>query len=853
LPVTSWANPALAQSHPAPPDSDLTVLSGELVDFLVKNAPPDEDDFSVSLSSPKLPFQAQALNYPLFSLGKFGKLVMQAKSDIDLPEQLRLSGNTTSMTATASLQHQIEGETLPPHFKISLKGEASDTDFLSSEQGNLASAELTFEGLLLKGVPEFLSKTEVMQELTQPEPEGLGLKLETDRNKDSWAKISKTIKFPQGVALERLKTLEKTLKGTLSAQKDETQKVRAQISGLKSALEQARQNGGAAADIQQLEETLRVSEKQIANLQDDLKDYLAEKLPLLSSTSLLVQEFRCAPEFFREVKFPIWEKRASQSTSSPGQSASAEAAVGVSGDVVIDISKPTCRVAIVPPFRGEASTFFDVSVTSSGYFGARADAQTSKEIAVVFKHRKDGTEYPLVYPKLSDDEKKTLNKLVLKTVDDVKNSESVINAMQAKIDSEFVQPLVTSIETALIGTDTAPASAAKICSLFNQLGLRTPGFEEELVCQALESAKPIHPELQPPPVLNLPPELTLPTPPGGVCVPEAPLPPCRVEKRTVQPPDVPCPGTCERNVSYPCPTWSNPGKTCTRAVPYPCTKKCRPPAKTVEVEIPPGCRQAQQITERTNGEIRLTCSRIRQWEEQRNSMIRDWENKRAVVRAKYEQDFKQWQENVKRPYDEKLARWQEDSNRWEKNRDPARIRNLATKTVRERILLSSVNSRAIAQKLLDFAWKVEEGARDTNDQIELVSDFVQKYALDRISLSVKGSARAAFESKSYPLETRPTFKFVSDLKFNSGEPSLNLVGSAYRNGPGGSKGQVGGLSAIGLELTAEQAAYLGGQKIGEVKGLKPWNFLVKPLGGERLSNKEEVVFQDSVPLKIKAN
>jgi hypothetical protein len=94
---------------------------------------------------------------------------------------------------------------------------------------------------------------------------------------------------------------------------------------------------------------------------------------------------------------------------------------------------------------------------------------------------------------------------------------------------------------------------------------------------------------------------------------------------------------------------------------------------------------------------------------------------------------------------------------------------------------------------------------------------------------------------------------VSDLKFNSGEPSLNLVGSAYRNGPGGSKGQVGGLSAIGLELTAEQAAYLGGQKIGEVKGLKPWNFLVKPLGGERLSNKEEVVFQDSVPLKIKAN
>jgi len=844
LPVTSWADAALAQSRPVPPVSDLTGLSAEqLVDFLVKNAPPN--DFSVSLSPPKLPFQAK--NYELFDLGKFGKLVMQAKRDIDLPEQLRLSGNKTSMTATTSLQHQIEGETLPPHFEISLKGEASDTDFLSSEQGNLASAELTFEGLLLKGIPEFLSKTKVMEELTQPEPEGLGLKLETDSNKDSWAKISKTIKFPQGEKLERLKTL----KGTLDAQQGQTQKVRAQRSGLKSALEQARQNGGTAADIQQLEETLLASETQIALLQDSLEKNLAEKLELLSTS--LGQEFRCAPEFFREVKFPIWEKRASQSTSSPGQSASAEAAVGVSGDVVIDISKPTCRVAIVPPFRGEASTFFDVSVTSSGYFGARADAQTSKEIAVVFKHQKDGTEYPLAYPKLSDDEKKTLNKLVLKTVDDVKNSESVISEFQKKIDSEFVQPLATSIETALIGTSTEPASAAQICSLFNQLGLRTSGSQEDLVCWALQSVAPIRPaEIEPPPVLELPPELRLPLPPEGVCVPEAPLPPCRVEKRKVQLPDVPCPGTCEKNVSYPCPTWSNPGRTCTKAVPYPCTKKCRPPAKTVEVEIPPGCRQAQQITERTNGEIRLTCNRIRQWEEQRNSMIRDWENKRAEVRAKYEQDFKQWQENVKRPFDEKLAKWQDELARWKRYREPALIRNLATEMVHKRILLSSVNSRAIAQKLLDFAWAVEEGTRDVNDQVELANEFVQKYALDRLSLSIKGNARAAFESKSYPLQTRPTFKVVSDLEFSSGKPSLNLTGLAYRNGPGGGEGQVGGLSVIGLKFTAEQTAFLGRQPIGQVN-LKPWNLSVPEVEGEPLSNTREVVFQETVPLEIKAN
>jgi hypothetical protein len=233
-------------------------------------------------------------------------------------------------------------------------------------------------------------------------------------------------------------------------------------------------------------------------------------------------------------------------------------------------------------------------------------------------------------------------------------------------------------------------------------------------------------------------------------------------------------------------------------------------------------------------------------------MIRDWENKRAVVRAKYEQDFKQWQENVKRPYDQKLAKWQEDFKRWEQNRDPARIRNLATKTVRERILHSPVNSRAIAQKLLDFAWKVEEGARDVNDQIELVSDFVQKYALDRgLSLSIKGSARAAFESKSYPLQARPTVKFVSNLEFKSGEPYLNLTGSAYRNEPGGREGRVGGLSVIGLEFTAEQAAYLGREKIGEVK--ESWNPSVERLGEQRLSDEEEVFPLEPMHLKIKAN
>jgi hypothetical protein len=165
-----------------------------------------------------------------------------------------------------------------------------------------------------------------------------------------------------------------------------------------------------------------------------------------------------------------------------------------------------------------------------------------------------------------------------------------------------------------------------------------------------------------------------------------------------------------------------------------------------------------------------------------------------------------------------------------------------------------VNSRAIAQKLLDFAWKVEEGARDVNDQIELVSDFVQKYALDRgLALSIKGSARAAFESKSYPLQARPTVKFVSNLEFKSGEPYLNLTGSAYRNEPGGREGRVGGLSVIGLKFTAEQAAYLGGQKIGEVKDLKPWNPSVERLGGKRLSDEEEVLFQGSVPLEIKVN
>jgi hypothetical protein len=85
-----------------------------------------------------------------FDLGDLGKLVLHSESEVDLPEKIGLIGNRGAGEVSFSLRHELEGIEIPPHIQFNLRGEASDTDFLS-QQGKLASIELTFKGLLLKG------------------------------------------------------------------------------------------------------------------------------------------------------------------------------------------------------------------------------------------------------------------------------------------------------------------------------------------------------------------------------------------------------------------------------------------------------------------------------------------------------------------------------------------------------------------------------------------------------------------------------------------------------------------------------------------------------------------------------
>lgn len=708
-----------------------------------------------------------------FDLKDLGRLVFQWRSDVDLPQKIGLTGNQGSGDLFFSLQHELEGVNIPPHLQVKLRGEASDSDFVT-QQGKLASIEITFEGLLFKGVPEYLSKTDLMRELIQK----YDFKLEAQG--DSKATLSKTVALSseQQELFNRLRDVEARL--------DEKQQ---QIQNLRA-----------------LDSAAPFRAAQIEELKNDLKNYAIEKSNLLSQVFQDI-EFPCAPEFKREVKFPIFERSASSSSSN----ASARAALGVSGNVEMEVRNPTCGISMISPFKFEAWTYADIDITSRGFFGARAEAEASGDIGITFSDKSG--HYP-VSLEISPEERQAFNGLALKMFDKAKNDQQILISLQEQIDSKAVQ-ISNSIQRELIGDGT---NISQICSLFDTLGLRTPSSEEDLICWAFNTASlPAKPKLPNIP-LNLLPQPNLPSRPDGQCRAQLPLPPCQVRRERV------C-GVCER-----CATIL--GRR--RCVPIPCTD-----CPEQQIEIPPGCQAARRSTEATNASYRTVCGRIQSWERQVNQLRQNWERRNRTIRDQWERDVA----TATQEFNRQLAEWTELSDRWNRYRDPVLVLAVANRAINERILrpLNNAATSTIAQHLLDAAW---QGV----DWIDMTSDFVRTNLPGDLSINVQGSARASLTSRVHLLHARPKFKSSVTLEISpEGQPSLNLVFSGFQNAREDGSGGIGGLDVLGYTLTAEQVLSIGGRKIQQPEyRIEPEGFTPTFDEGKiLLSNREEVLYQGS--------
>jgi hypothetical protein len=564
-----------------------------------------------------------------------------------------------------------------------------------------------------------LSKTKLMQELKLEEFE---LKINSD-NKATLIKVISILPKQQNL-LNQLKDVEAKLN-------DKQQQIQNLIS----------EDNAAPFRASQIEES-----------RNELKNYALERSRLISQLFKDIQ-FACAPEFKRAIKFPIFERSASTS----GSNVSASAAVGVSGDVIIEIKNPTCGISMSSPFQIETWTYADIDITSHGFFGARSEGQASGDLGITFSDKYGS--YP-VSLEISPAEKQAFNGLVLKMLDKAQKDERILKSLQEQIDSKVVQ-ISNSIQNELIGDGS---NVSQICSVFDKLGLRTPNSQEDLICWAFNTTSlPPQPQVPdiPPPVLLPPP--SLPPRPDGQCKAQLPLPPCEVKKQRV------C-GVCKRCRLGVC-------------VPIPCTD-----CSEQEIEIPPGCRAARRTTEATNASYRTICSRIQSWESQVNQINRDWNDKNSEINAK----------------------WTALSNQWNKYRDPALVLAVAIKAINERIL-RPVDTRVVAQKLLDAAWQM-------SDWVDMTNDFVRNNVPESLSLNVRGLARAALTSQAHLLHARPKFKISLTLDISQdGKPSLNLVFSGFQNAREDGSGGVGGLDVLGFTLSAEQVISFGGREIQRVE------------------------------------
>jgi hypothetical protein len=411
-----------------------------------------------------------------FDLGVLGKIVVDSESTVNKPPAGTFSPYTTQ--SWFSINHELDDVRIPPLTKIAVKGSIL-------ENNALASLEVTFEGLLMKGVPEYLSTEKAKNEFkkyditVEPHPD--------DNNK---VILRKTIPIPE----EKRHLVE------------EFNKINQEIKSYQQQISAAR---GAVANIA---------------TDNFLQKAVAKKNELFSQLIQNIGSFPCGPEFKRVFTFPIWGVGGSVG----GENASAEARAGVSGDVQIEIAAPTCGISADSLFQAETWGQTNIDITSSGYFGANAGAQASGGgYGIAFYSEKYGNySIPIDQIRINDDEKRIFNDLVLKMLKEAENSEQALSALTEKI-SGTASNITNKIQSELISRLQNPS---QICSFLQQVGAASSNSEAARICQTLlhpllpAPLPPIIPELVPPPMPSLP------LRPDGRCRAPLPLLPCRVER-----------------------------------------------------------------------------------------------------------------------------------------------------------------------------------------------------------------------------------------------------------------------------------------------------------------------------------
>lgn len=720
-------------------------FSEAIIDFVTKQS--NQNDFSVALDGTTT--GSRSFPVPLLKYEKtldeidLGTFTIEANGNMNFPNKLRLSGNEASIDASLKIAHQVIPTQVPfQFFSLNFQGKSSDfnKDFLSGKKTELARAELTFNGLFLKGIPYYLDNRKKNLE------KDLGVKVgKIDERDDSKGSLTKTVALSNLNAFEELKAIE----NSLLIQQQRVQKIQAKV-----------KHNSSNSQLQ----------RELETAENELKNVLADKVKRLEPLNRL--EFQCAPNFKRIIEFPIWGKTTSTGSGSTG----ASAGVGVRGDVVIDIANPTCSFSIVPPYSSTSTTYADVSILSHGYFGARAQAQASGDVGIKFKDQYDKVkgEYVLDLKKLSnlnEQEKDYTRAILEKTLEKAKKDQKTISQIQNSINRDFVQPLLSSeglrrklssIESGLIQKYARDRKV--LCSeIEKRLGKTVKGRlgeTAELVCWAT---------LPQPKAIEIAQSFGV----GGY----TPMPPSpsAIFKETI----------CSED----------------------------PTTQVVTGILSGGASRVASLT----------------------------------------------------PQQKKFCSWVSDKNKWFNqveqaykrfaNPDSNILRAIAEKFVKEIIqlpanILNDKDFELMARRLLELAFEVNQGIRDVDSVVQILSNPLQSDLLKGLNLTIKASANVEFDSKANILTTRPMFQLESTLLFPDGKPALHLKGSSYENGPGGSKGQIGGLEPLNLLLKAKLFASLGDEQIPVLpEGRLP--LIQSPsidIGTPKLSNTKKLLYDQTISL-----
>jgi len=173
---------------------DADTYADEAAETLINNG--DPTDLSIPLEKKKFgnekPIRRSLLSWK-HTNNRIGGIFLDLKGGLEFPKNFSLGNNEATAQATLSIKHQgFDGaEKLPPHFQADFVGQASDRELFSTLLSRkIASAELIFEGLMLKGVPEYLKQTTAIKKLEEN-----GLKFDPFPGEDGKARLSKTIEI----------------------------------------------------------------------------------------------------------------------------------------------------------------------------------------------------------------------------------------------------------------------------------------------------------------------------------------------------------------------------------------------------------------------------------------------------------------------------------------------------------------------------------------------------------------------------------------------------------------------------------------------------------------------------------